>query len=167
MGLNSLNKASEIDAYRSLVRCCGAEKWVDKMLKARPFSSMDDLYDKAEQYLNEMSEDDWKEAFSHHPKIGDFEVLRQKFNTTSSWEAGEQSAVATASETLLKELHQGNIDYEEKFGYIFIVCATGRSAEGMLEILKSRLPNDEATEIKIAANEQRKITLLRLEKLCQ
>lgn len=167
MGLSPINNASEVEAYRSIKRCCGAEKWVESMLKARPFSSIEDLFTQADKYLDQLTDEDWKEAFLFHPKIGDLDVLRKKFNVSAQWEAGEQAGVATATETLLKDLHQGNIDYEEKFGYIFIVCATGKTAEEMLAILKSRLPNNKEVEIKIAANEQRKITKLRLEKLCQ
>lgn len=167
MGLSPLNNVSDAEAYRSLVRCCGAEKWVDAMLKARPYTSMDDLYDKAEKFMDQLSEEDWREAFTHHPKIGDLHVLRQKFNTTATWEAGEQSSVATATDDLLRELQEYNIRYEDKFGYIFIICATGRSADSMLDQLKLRLPNDKEKELAIAANEQKKITLLRLEKLCQ
>lgn len=164
MGLNPINDVSDAEAREALTRCCGSSRWVDKMMEARPFASMDELYAKSEQVADLLGDDDWKESFTHHPKIGDMEVLRKKFK---SQEAGEQRSVATASEAVLKELHQGNIDYEEKYGYIFIVCASGKSAEEMLAILKSRLPNDPVNEIKIAAGEQRKITKLRLEKLCQ
>ena len=167
MELSPVNNVSEDEARSSLTRCCGASRWVQKMVAARPFASVDDLFAQSEKFADELNDEDWKESFRHHPKIGDMETLRQKFNTAKGWEAGEQSGAASASDAVLKELQEGNIDYENKFGYIFIVCATGKSAEEMLAILKSRLPNDPASEIKIAAGEQRKITKLRLEKLCQ
>lgn len=167
MELNRLNNMSESEASIALKRCCGAQKWVDKMLSAMPFESGEQLFAKAKEYLHQLDRKDWLEAFSHHPKIGDLEVLRQKFNVNAQWEAGEQSGVATATDKILHDLAEGNKQYEEKFGYIFIVCATGKSAEEMLNILQSRLPNDPNTELKIAAGEQSKITMLRLEKVCQ
>ncbi len=164
---SQINKASEEEAHRLIKRCCGASNWVNKMMADRPFASIDDLFARAEKYMDELSSDDWKEAFTHHPKIGELEALRQKFNVTAQWEAGEQAGVASATDKLLEELRDLNNEYEKKFGYIFIVCATGKSAEEMLEILKARLPNAESDEIKVSANEQRKITRLRLEKVCQ
>jgi len=114
---------------------------------------------------NKLTPGDWKEAFSHHPKIGDIKSLRQKFASTAQWAEGEQSGVAQTSERVLRELAEGNNLYEAKFGYIFIVCATGKGAEEMLEMLNRRLSNYPEEEIRIAAEEQRKITRLRLEKL--
>lgn len=136
------------------------------MLAARPFSSADELFQKAEQFADTLEKADWLEAFSHHPKIGDLDSLRQKFSK-EKWAAGEQSSVASATDKLLEQLAQGNDAYLEKFGYIFIVCATGKSAEEMYAILQSRLANEDNKELKIAAGEQRKISKLRLEKLCQ
>ena len=106
------------------------------------------------------------EAFSHHPKIGaNIETLRAKFQQTAGWSASEQASVSQASDAVLQALAQGNIDYEAKFGYIFIVCATGKSAAEMLNLLQARLVNTPADEIKLAAAEQAKITRIRLEKL--
>ena len=113
------------------------------------------------------SEKDWKEAFSHHPKIGDLESLKKKFSSTAGWASDEQSGVNTASQQIIEALADGNKKYEEKFGYIFIVCAAGKSAEEMLAIFKSRLQNSPEVEIEIAADEQNKITKLRIEKLLE
>ena len=122
------------------------------------------LLNVAEEKWNDCTEKDWKEAFLHHPKIGDMEGLRKKFSK-DQFAGGEQTLVNTASEHTLNELAKGNKEYEEKFGYIFIVCATGKSAREMLDILQSRLVNDPGKEIKIAMEEQNKITRLRLQKL--
>ena len=112
-----------------------------------------------------MTAADWREAFAHHPKIGDVESLRRKFASTSVWTAGEQSGVVGAEEAVLTALAEGNAAYEARFGYIFIVCATGKSAGEMLEILQTRLLSGPRTELRVAAEEQKKITRLRLEKL--
>jgi 2-oxo-4-hydroxy-4-carboxy-5-ureidoimidazoline decarboxylase len=135
------------------------------MISLRPFTSSEEVFEQADSVWWSLAQSDWREAFTHHPKIGDFENLRKKFATTASWATNEQLGAADASEETLNALADGNTHYEETFGYIFIVCATGKSAEEMLQILKSRLPNSPATEITIAAGEQAKITRLRLEKL--
>lgn len=123
----------------------------------------------AEETWWQLREHDWLEAFTAHPKIGDVSSLRAKFKgkREESLASVEQSGVAGADDAVLHELAQGNTDYEKRFGYIFIVCATGKTAEQMLEILKTRINNDPQQELKIAADEQRKITQIRLEKLCQ
>jgi len=165
--LNCLNNVSEAEANESLTKCCGAHRWVEQMLDERPFASADLLFEKADRIWNALQSEDYLEAFTHHPKIGDFESLKKKFNTSTQWEAGEQAGVATATDLILHDLARGNDEYEKKFGYIFIVCATGKTAGEMLSILESRLPNEPDKELKLAAEEQRKITRLRLEKLCQ
>jgi 2-oxo-4-hydroxy-4-carboxy-5-ureidoimidazoline decarboxylase len=137
------------------------------MMAYFPADSMEELLEKAEEIWAECSEDDWKEAFSHHPKIGDVESLTKKFATTAQWASGEQGGVSAASKETIEALAGDNRLYEEKFGYIFIVCATGKSAKEMLNILQSRLMNKPEEEIKMAAAEQNKITKLRLQKLLQ
>jgi 2-oxo-4-hydroxy-4-carboxy-5-ureidoimidazoline decarboxylase len=112
-----------------------------------------------------LSREDWLEAFAHHPRIGDVDALRQRFPATHDLSTREQSGMSGAPEAVLAALADANRAYEEKFGYIFIVCATGKSADEMLALLEARLPNDEATELRIAAAEQAKITELRLERL--
>ena len=107
----------------------------------------------------------WREAFTHHPRIGDVAVLRERFASTAVWARGEQAGVAAADERTLAALAEGNRAYEARFGYVFIVCATGLKADQMLAMLNARLSNDAETEMRIAAEEQMKITRLRLEKL--
>jgi len=149
--LDHLNAQPEPEARKALERCCGATRWIGPMVTRRPF-------------LNEVAED-ILEAFRHHPRIGNLEGLRKKFTTTATWASGEQAGVRQAPEAVLERLAEGNRLYEEKFGHIFIVCATGRSADEMLAILEGRLPNDPEQELRIAAEEQAKITRIRLEKL--
>jgi 2-oxo-4-hydroxy-4-carboxy-5-ureidoimidazoline decarboxylase len=162
--LNTLNKQQLVD---ELMKCCGSAAWVNKMLRFIPADDMIELLEDAEELWWQCSEEDWKEAFSHHPKIGDVESLTKKFASTALWASGEQSGVKMASEEIIKALAEGNRLYEEKFGYIFIVCAMGKTAEEMLEMLHERLKNDPAEEIRIAADEQNKITKLRIEKLLE
>jgi len=147
-----------------LNQCCGSRAWVEKMLNSPAHKTVTDLLKQAEKNWNECDEADWKEAFSHHPKIGDLDSLRKKFSS-DQFAGGEQSSINSASEQILQALAEGNKLYEQKFGYIFIVCATGKSPAEMLQILNSRLQNNPADEIKIASEEQNKITKLRLQKL--
>ena len=107
------------------------------------------------------------EAFSHHPKIGDLSSLEKKFASTKEWASGEQSNVQTAAKETLIKLAEGNDAYLEKFGYIFIICASGKSADEMLSALETRLQNEHKKELYLAANEQNKITHIRLNKLFQ
>lgn len=147
-----------------LYKCCGSSAWVAKMLAVPPAEDLVDLFEDAEESWYECTETDWKEAFSHHPRIGDLQSLKEKFSA-DQWANGEQSSVKKASEHLLLSLAEGNKAYEDKFGYIFIVFATGKSAEEMLAMLTDRLQNDPKEEIKIAMEEQLKITKHRLEKV--
>ena len=147
-----------------LKQCCGSPAWVEKMLTIPPAEDLIDLFEDAEEKWYECNEEDWKEAFSHHPRIGDINSLKAKFSSADLAE-GEQSSVKEASEQVLKSLAKGNREYEEKFGYIFIVSAAGKSAEEMLGILTARINNSPEEEIKIAGDEQNKITRLRLENL--
>lgn len=135
------------------------------MAQRFPFQNQAELFAAAEEIWFKLLPNDWLEAFAHHPKIGDLNSLRAKFASTRQWAEGEQARVSTASEEVLRALAEGNAQYENKFGYIFIVCATGKSAEEMLTILQSRLSNEHATELYLAAVEQSKITKIRLEKL--
>jgi 2-oxo-4-hydroxy-4-carboxy-5-ureidoimidazoline decarboxylase len=131
----------------------------------RPFADADALFSAAETVWSSLSPDDWREAFRHHPRIGDKEALRERFQATRDWAASEQAGALGASESVLDALAAGNRDYEERFGYIFIVCATGKSADEMLALLRSRLAHAAEDEIRVAAAEQARITRLRLEKL--
>ncbi|MDP2307329.1 MAG: allantoicase [Pseudomonadota bacterium] len=159
------------DLAGTLSRCCGSRRWVAAMVAARPFSSRAHLFGEAERQWWRLGDGDWKEAFTHHPRIGaDLAQLRAKYANTASWASGEQAGVSGASEEVLQALVEGNLAYEATFGHIFLVCATGRTASEMLAMLRERLENaptdgGHAAELRIAAGEQVKITRLRLEKL--
>jgi 2-oxo-4-hydroxy-4-carboxy-5-ureidoimidazoline decarboxylase len=165
MTLEQFNALAPEKAAEELTRCCGASRWVDIMLKCRPFKDKAVLLKDAESTWSVMMPRDWMEAFEHHPRIGDKDALREKFAKTADWAKGEQSGAAAADDATLEALAAGNAEYEGKFGFIFIVCATGKSAKEMLALLNARLPNIQAAEMKLAAAEQAKITKLRLEKL--
>lgn len=166
MTIEELNNLSETEAKQIFLQCCGSETWAEMMVQHRPFSDRKQLQDIAEDIWNvAVNREDWLDAFSAHPKIGDLDSLRKKYASTKKWAEGEQSGTAQASEEVLKGLAEGNQKYEDKFGYIFIVCATGKSAKEMLDLLENRLDNDPENEIRIAADEQRKITEIRLNKL--
>lgn len=163
--IDVINAMSDAEAEAALTRCCGSRRWVDEMNNARPFHNRDDLFAKADAIWSKCERADFLEAFSHHPKIGDVENLRRRFAETAHWSEGEQSGMNQASDAVIARLAEANAEYEKKFGYIFIVCATGKSASEMLAILESRLGNGPEEEIRIAAGEQAKITRIRLEKL--
>lgn len=162
---DTLNALDEATCRATLSRCCGAQRWVEGMLAVRPFEDDAGVFAAAEAVWGQMGREDILEAFTHHPKIGaSLEQLRKKFATTEDLSSTEQSGVQGADEETLQALASDNEAYYQKFGYIFIVCATGKSARQMLDILRSRLPNDPDVELPIAAGEQAKITALRLEK---
>ncbi len=163
MTLESLNDLSFEAAYLEFQKCCGARNWVRQIVDRRPFASLQEFFEAAGTIWNTLSPSDWKEAFEHHPRIGDREALREKFSTTAA--EAEQAGILTTTEEVLQRLAERNREYEEKFGYIFIVCATGKSAEEMLKTIEERLHNEPEPELIIAAEEQRKITRIRLEKL--
>lgn len=148
-----------------LFQCCGSAAWVDRMLAAMPVEDLVDLDEIAEDSWYQCEEADWKEAFKQHPKIGDVKTLREKFPSTADMAGEEQAGVAGASEQTLLALAEENKKYEKKFGYIFIVSATGRSANEILGILAERLQNDPGEEIQVAMEEQNRITRIRLEKI--
>ena len=151
------------DEARDLLRvCCGAERWVDRMLARRPFTSREAAVTEAHDAWFALSPAEWREAFAHHPRIGDVDTLRKTFAATASLATREQAGVTAASAETLEALLAGNRDYEARFGYIFIVCATGKSAEEMLWLLRARLTNEPDVEIRIAAEEHAKICALRL-----
>jgi 2-oxo-4-hydroxy-4-carboxy-5-ureidoimidazoline decarboxylase len=160
-----LNAMSADNTRETMRRCCGSTAWCSAMVAARPYSDDAAITATADATFDAMSRDAWLEAFTSHPKIGDLSSLRMKFAGNKEWSGGEQSGVNTADDAILQGLADGNRAYEERFGYLFIVCATGKTAAEMLAILQTRLGNDPETEFSIAAGEQRKITHLRLAKL--
>ena len=153
------------EAAFKLAACCGASKWVAGMLAQRPFGSRDRLFEVSDEIAHTLAEPDWLEAFSHHPRIGQRRSNSAVSTTAESWSTGEQSAVVTASTEVRAALVDANDKYESRFGFIFIICANGRSAEEILAMLEVRMTNERAEEVLVAAREQQRITRLRLEKL--
>ncbi len=165
MSITEFNNLSKEKKETQLAACCGAAKWQKEMVTLLPFDDEDALLHSANNiWYNTCNEADWREAFTHHPRIGDLKSLTEKFASTKHLAGGEQASVNKASEETLTELAGANNEYEKKFGFIFIVCATGKSAEEMLRLLKDRLTNSISEELNIAMGEQAKITFLRLKK---
>ena len=165
MNLAQLNALTLDEAKQAFMQCCTSSTWVDAMVQARPYANKQALATHADLAWQGLAEADYLAAFDGHPQIGNVDTLRAKYANTKALASGEQSAVNQASEQVIAALAQGNADYLDKFGFIFIVCATGKTAAQMLALLLARLANDKTTELVNAAQEQRKIFHLRLEKL--
>ena len=165
MTIAELNQLPGAALQQQLLNCCGSARWVEKMMEQAPYRELALMEYYAQKIWWECSEADWLEAFAHHPRIGSKEVLAEKFAATAHWAAREQQGTAVASQDVLDALLEANDAYQQQFGFIFIVCATGRSAAEMLAILQARLSNTREAEIKIAAGEQEKITSIRLKAL--
>jgi len=163
--LSQLNNLLEADARFAFENCCTSSRWIEGMVERRPFVSIQQCQEVALEVWNGLGEADFLEAFEGHPKIGDVTSLRKKYAHTKKLASGEQSSVNEASEATIQALADGNTQYEAQNGFIFIVCATGKSAAEMLEILQSRLPNARQQELATAAGEQAKITAIRIDKL--
>ena len=164
-GLDWFNSLPDKKAAAALLDCCGSQEWMRRMLASRPFPSADELTQAANEIWNSLGRKEWLRAFRHHPRIGAKKAERKQSAKAGEWSAKEQSGVARAARDTLAALAAANRAYEAKFGHIFIICATGKSAEEIQQELQRRLGNDRETELRIAAEEQRKITRLRLEKL--
>ncbi len=163
--LQRLNELSPSEVETEFLTCCGSTRWAQAMSAARPFAAVDDLLTKADEIWWSLSEADWLEAFRAHPKIGEQKAAAAQSVQAQNWSAQEQAGVTQAPASVINELAERNREYENRFGFIFIVCATGKSSEEMLSIINERIGHDQATELRNAAEEQRKITRLRLEKL--
>src|SRR5438445_171204 len=166
-GLDQLNAFSQEQAEAEFLKCCGSQRFASAMAVARPFADLDGLLTNADSISRSLSSEDWLEAFRAHPKIGERKAAVAQSEEARKWSAQEQSGTNDAAATTMAALAKGNRDYEQRFGFIFIVCATGKSSEEMVAILQTRLQNEPDTEVAVAAEEQRKITRLRLEKLLQ
>lgn len=164
-GLGRLNRLPKKLATQALLDCCGSREWASRIVASRPFATAATLYSKADTIWTELGPKDWLESFQHHPPIGGKRAAAKQSSTASRWSAKEQSSAQKASPGTLALLAAGNRSYADKFGYVFLICATGKTSEEILQALRKRLSNDPETELAIAAEEQRKITRLRLEKL--
>lgn len=162
MTLDEFNRLCAGDARDALHNCCASERWTEAMETSRPYTSLDALLSKAETVWQKLEVADYLQAFEAHPKIGDPETLAKKYAASHQLAKGEQSQVTGASERTLATLAESNDVYFKRFGFIFIVFATGKSAEEMLQLLLQRIDNSREQEITNAAIEQLKITRLRL-----
>ena len=158
-GLFVLNTAESSEAEATFTQICGSGRWAQAMVASRPFLDVASLERRADRVWSDIEANDWLEAFAAHPEIGG-----EKTSGGDSWPAREQAGIASAEAGSLEQLTALNARYREKFGFIFIVCASGKSAEEMLALLKERINSDREQEIKTAADEQRKITHLRIRK---
>ena len=161
--LDAWNSADEAAALETMISCCGARRWASAMVAMRPIGSVMELSEAADRVWSTMKEADWMDAFACHPRIGERKTTHATAKS-AAWSKQEQSAAASAAETVMAEIAEGNKLYEERYGFTYIVCATGKTAEEMLAILKRRLDSDRATELLEAAEQQRQITQIRLGK---
>ncbi len=160
-----LDRMEAAELAQHLHLCCGSDRWIEEMLARRPYGDVDGLLRAASEAAALLRREDWLQAFSHHPCIGDIDNLRQRFSATAAWSEDEQASVTLADEALLYQLAAANRAYDDRFGFIFIVCASGKSAAEMLTMLQRRLGNSPDEEWRVAAREQQRITHLRLQKL--
>jgi 2-oxo-4-hydroxy-4-carboxy-5-ureidoimidazoline decarboxylase len=162
--LSRWNGLPQEQATREILPCCGSKAWAGSMASKRPIHDEFSLLETSDAIWQGLGQSDWLEAFQSHPRIGESFAENAVPPQSSAWSEQEQQRAATADEAMKLALKWGNREYEQKFGRIFIVCATGKPASEILEILRRRLHNDEATELQQAAEEQRQIMLIRLKK---
>jgi OHCU decarboxylase len=161
--LAAWNDADADTARAAMIACCGAHRWADGMVASRPIKNVLELSDAADRIWGTMTEEDWLEAFACHPRIGDRKPVHASAQSLA-WSKREQESTESAAQRVLDELAAGNALYEERFGFTYIVCATGKSPEEMLDILTRRLAGSRASELEEAAEQQRQITQIRLGK---
>jgi 2-oxo-4-hydroxy-4-carboxy-5-ureidoimidazoline decarboxylase len=148
-----------------LASCCGIPAWVASMVERRPFGDVATLLRAADEVWWSLGPEEWREAFAHHPRLGERDATAAQESRARAWSAGEQRGVADASAEIREAIAEGNREYERRFGHIYLVSAAGKSAEELLALLHARLWNEAETELRVAAGEQAKITRLRLLKL--
>jgi OHCU decarboxylase len=162
--VEKLNRLAGEEAARALLDCCGSARWAREVAALRPFNDADALLAEGERVWFELGREDWLEAFRSHPRIGERKAEARVSTEARRWSEGEQSRARDASAETRAALAAANREYEEKFGFIFIVCATGKTAAEMLDICRRRLANERETELRVAATEQWRITELRVRK---
>lgn len=163
--LSWLNSLPAGEAAKELLQCCGSKRWATQMAEARPYENLADVIARANEIWQSLDDNDWLEAFRSHPKIGEKKSAETVSAQSRQWSGQEQAGVNAASTETTNALANLNHAYEQKFGFIFIICATGKTSDEMLAALRDRLEHDAAEELPIAAAEQSKITELRLKKL--
>jgi 2-oxo-4-hydroxy-4-carboxy-5-ureidoimidazoline decarboxylase len=161
--LAAWNKADTAKALDAMIACCGARRWAEAMIALRPIANIAELSEAADRIWSTMEEADWLEAFACHPRIGERKAAHA-ITQSAAWSRVEQASTDSATERRLAELAEGNALYEQRFGFTYIVCATGKSSEEMLAILNRRLASNRATELREAAEQQRQIMQIRLGK---
>ena len=165
MDIESLNSLPHDEAVKALLQCCGSKRWAEEVAIRRRYQSLETLIATANEIWWGLQREDWLEAFRSHPKIGEKKAAEPVSDKSRAWSGQEQAGVSNASRETVDALAALNQAYEQKFGFIFIICATGKTSDEMLAALRQRIENDAATELPIAAAEQSKITELRLKKL--
>jgi 2-oxo-4-hydroxy-4-carboxy-5-ureidoimidazoline decarboxylase len=163
--LEAFNQLNRSESETLISQCCSATQWIRRVADGRPYQSMAILIATADKIWVSMQEDELLEAFDGHPKIGDPDSLKEKYRSTLTVASHEQSGVKEANDQLLENLAQQNHNYFDKFGFIFIICASGKSANEMLASIDERLSHSRDRELVIAAREQWQITLIRLNNL--
>ncbi|HEX7939534.1 MAG TPA: 2-oxo-4-hydroxy-4-carboxy-5-ureidoimidazoline decarboxylase [Gemmatimonadaceae bacterium] len=164
MTLAELNAMAPTDAASAFWQCCSSTQWASRMSVLRPFKNEAELYQAAESVWWELSSPDWLEAFGHHPRIGS-RLSALGFRQSDDWAKGEQSGMKDAPSKIREELVRWNEQYERRFGFVFLICATGKAPGEMLAQMERRMNNEPAAELRVAAGEQAKITRLRLGKM--
>lgn len=163
--IKALNSLAPEAAETEFLKCCGSRRWARAMAAERPYSGVEQLVEAADRIWWSLKPADWLEAFHSHPRIGETKAAREVAEESRVWSTQEQAGLKQSAEETVRRLAELNRAYEEKFGYIFIVCATGKSADEMLSILQARIEDAPEVELRTAAAEQAKITELRLQKL--
>ena len=163
--LTWLNLLTDDEATKELLQCCGSKRWASATATGRPYDTLETLLATANDVWWSLDRSDWLEAFRSHPKIGEKKAAGKVSAQSQQWSGQEQSGIDEASNETVSSLAALNEAYEQKFGFIFIVCATGKTSDEMLTALRDRLQHDVDAELPIAAAEQSKITELRLKKL--
>lgn len=158
------NVLPEMEAEEEILPCCGSVRWTQELVRLRPFARESDLLEASDRVWLGLEAADWDEAFRSHPRIGVRKAPEAATERSAAWSREEQDGVEAEDEKTRRELERGNAEYEARFGRIFLICATGKSAVEILEILNRRINNDAETELPEAAEQQRQITQLRLRK---
>ena len=165
--LERLNSLPREEAEAEFLKCCGSTLWARRMAEERPFQDLRRLLAQADAEWWTLDPEDWLEAFSRHPRIGEREAAREQASAARGWSEQEQAGTKSADEETKRRLAAANREYESRFGHIYIVCATGKTAAELLSLCTERLSNEPEEELRVAAEEQRRITHLRLRKLLE
>lgn len=162
--LRELNALPTSEAERELLTCCGSRAWAREVTAGRPYPDAETLLSTSDWVWSRLVPDDWLEAFAQHPRIGE-RAAATTSGTERRWSEGEQARAQQSASSVLAQLASANAKYEDRFGHVFLICATGKSADEILANARERLHNDRERELRVAAEEQRRITHLRLRKL--